>query len=339
MNLEQDASLAPFNTFGLDVRAGYLAHIQENDDLAEAFAFTREKGLPHLVLGGGSNVLLTKDFPGVVIRIESKGIQQVDDTASGVIIRAMAGEHWHSFVMHTLEQDWGGLENLSLIPGNVGASPMQNIGAYGVEVKDVFHSLDAYHIESGELHTFGLEDCQFGYRESVFKRSHKGQYVITSVSYRLTQAGHHTIHTEYGAIQQELEQMAVTHPTIQDVSRAVINIRQSKLPDPTVIGNAGSFFKNPVVEPHVVEAIQKEYEQVPNYPAGDKVKLAAGWLIEQAGWKGKDLGGYGVHDRQALVLVNRGGGTGTQLFDLSKAIIADIEQKFGIRLEREVNVV
>ncbi|MFK7784824.1 MAG: UDP-N-acetylmuramate dehydrogenase, partial [Crocinitomicaceae bacterium] len=248
-----------------------------------------------------------------------------------------AGEVWHDFVLHCVENGYGGVENLSLIPGSVGASPMQNIGAYGAEIKDVFVSLEAYHIESGELHSFDKDACEFGYRESVFKRRLKNQYVITSVTFKLNKE--HSINSSYGAIEAELEKMEVSNPTIKDISEAVIAIRSSKLPNPAEIGNAGSFFKNPVVDISVLEEIQKNHENVPNYPAPNgKVKLAAGWLIDQAGWKGKTFGNFGVHKMQALVLVNYSNAQGSDIYNLSTEIIADIQSKFGVQLEREVNI-
>jgi UDP-N-acetylmuramate dehydrogenase len=236
-----------------------------------------------------------------------------------------------------VEKGYGGIENMSLIPGSVGASPMQNIGAYGVEIKNVFDHLFAYHIETGETHRFSLEECHFGYRESVFKRALKNQYVITEVCFRLEK--NRKVNTTYGAIEQELQKMGISSPSIKDVSNAVVAIRQSKLPNPIELGNAGSFFKNPVVEESQANTILEKYPEAPVYPAENgKKKLAAGWLIEQAGWKGKTVGTCGVHKLQALVLVNYGGSTGQQIYDLSTAIISDIQEKFGVTLEREVNI-
>jgi UDP-N-acetylmuramate dehydrogenase len=271
------------------------------------------------------------------LRNEIKGFEILDRTVDSVIVKAGAGEAWHEFVLKCIDEGLAGLENLSLIPGSVGASPMQNIGAYGVEIKDVFHSLEAYHLSSGEIHTFDAKICEFGYRESVFKRKMKGQYVILSVSFKLS--SNPNLNTSYGAIESELKHMGIEHPTIKDISNAVIAIRSSKLPNPKEIGNAGSFFKNPVVDDSIVAEILKTYPDAPNYPAeSGKRKLAAGWLIEQAGWKGKTVENHGVHKLQALVLVNYGGATGQQIWDLSSAIIASIESKFGVTLEREVNI-
>ncbi|MFY7943793.1 MAG: UDP-N-acetylmuramate dehydrogenase, partial [Crocinitomicaceae bacterium] len=265
----------------------------------------RKANEPLLILGGGSNLLLTKDFEGLVLKNEILGFNLIEETETDVIVEAGAGEVWHQFVLKCLEQNFAGLENLSLIPGSVGASPMQNIGAYGVEIKDVFEYLDAYEISTGEIKRFSKEDCAFGYRESVFKNIYKDQYVICKVAFRLSK--NPKINTSYGAIESELQKMGISDPTIHDVSNAVIAIRQSKLPDPAVLGNAGSFFKNPVVPESLVEKIKASYPDVPNYPAeSGKRKLAAGWLIETAGWKGKTIETYGVHKLQALVLVNYG---------------------------------
>lgn len=334
--ISENTSLLPYNTFGIDVKASKFGRFSSTEEL-HALLSHRGKEEKLLILGGGSNVLLTEDFEGLVIRNEIKGFEVISEDENTVDIKVGAGEVWHEFVLQSIEKGYGGVENLSLIPGSVGASPMQNIGAYGVEIKDVFVSLEAYHIESGEVHTFDKESCQFGYRESVFKRRLKGQYIIVSVTYRLTK--NHSLNTSYGAIEAELKERGINNPTIKDVSDAVIAIRQSKLPDPKEIGNAGSFFKNPVVDKSVLVSIQEKHENVPNYPAGDKVKLAAGWLIEQAGWKGKTFDTFGVHKKQALVLVNYGGSKGQSILDLSTQIIADVQAKFGVQLEREVNII
>ncbi len=334
--IQESVSLKPYNTFGIDVNAKRFAQFSSIAELRDVLA--ELKGDQLLVIGGGSNLLLTKDFDGLVVRNQIKGIEVIKETDEHVWVRAGAGEVWHDFVVKCIQMGYGGVENLSLIPGNVGASPMQNIGAYGVEIKDVFDSLEAYHLKTGKLETFDADACDFGYRESVFKRSLKGEYIICSVTYRLDK--NPTINTSYGAIKQELQALKVSNPTIKDVSQAVINIRSRKLPNPEVIGNAGSFFKNPVVDKDLFEEIKSDFEEVPNYPAPDnKVKLAAGWLIEKAGWKGKHIGNYGVHKNQALVLVNYGGASGSEIYDLSESIINDVEAKFGIRLEREVNII
>lgn len=284
-------------------------------------------------------MLLTQDFDGLVLKNEISGMTVVSEDENEVVIRCGAGEVWHEFVLYCISQGYSGVENLSLIPGSVGASPMQNIGAYGTEIKDVFEKLEAFEIETGAIHEFTNEACAFGYRESVFKRAVKGKYIITEVYFRLSKKAQ--LNTTYGAIESELQAQGIDHPTIKDVSDAVIAIRSSKLPDPKKIGNAGSFFKNPVVDETVYNKIRETYPNAPSYPASPgKVKMPAGWLIETAGWKGKTIGSlYGVHAKQALVLVNYGGATGSQIYDLSTQILEDIEQKFGILLEREVNIV
>lgn len=334
--IEQNISLKPYNTFGIDVKASAFGRFQSLETL-KALLSNRDPEIPLLILGGGSNILLTKDLPFFVLKNEIEGIETISETDEQVVLKVGSGVEWHTFVRHTVEQGFGGIENMSLIPGSVGASPMQNIGAYGAEIKDTFVSLEALHIESLELHTFNKEQCQFGYRESVFKRALKDQYVIVSVSYQLTK--HPKINTSYGAIQSEIEVMGIENITVDVVSQAVMNIRRSKLPDPKVLGNAGSFFKNPVVSKEVFDQLHLNYPDAPHYPqeSGEE-KLAAGWLIEKAGWKGKRVGNCGVHEKQALVLVNYGGATGGEIYDLSTAIIEDIYSKFGVRLEREVNI-
>ncbi len=334
--IEHNISLKPYNTFGIDVKAksfGRFASLAELKDLLQS----RDKETPLFILGGGSNVLFTKDLPFFVLKNEISGIEIVNETETSVVLKVGSGVEWHSFVRYTVESGWGGIENMSLIPGSVGASPMQNIGAYGAELKDTFVSLEALHIESLELHSFNKEQCQFGYRESVFKRALKNQYVIVSVSYELSK--NPKINTTYGAIQSEIEVMGAEEITVDTVSQAVMNIRRSKLPDPKVLGNAGSFFKNPLVSKAVFEQIQKNYPDAPHYPqeSGEE-KLAAGWLIEKAGWKGKRIGNCGVHEKQALVLVNYGGARGKEIYDLSTLIVEDIQSKFGVNLEREVNI-
>jgi UDP-N-acetylmuramate dehydrogenase len=272
-----------------------------------------------------------------VLKNEIKGIRVVQEDEDHVYVEAGAGEPWHGLVLHCIEQGWGGLENLSLIPGNTGASPMQNIGAYGIEIKDVFHSLDAWHLHDHAWVQFTNADCQFGYRESIFKRALKDQFVISSVTYRLQKKP--SLHLEYGAIREELERAGVQEPTIRDVSDAVIRIRSSKLPDPARIGNAGSFFKNPEVGSGQFEALKQQWPGIVGYPLpGGKVKLAAGWLIEKAGWKGYRSGDAGCHDKQALVLVNYGHASGSDIYALSEQILQDIQEKFGVTLEREVNI-
>ena len=332
----QNTSLKAYNTFGIDVAAEHLISIESTGELVKTLAEINQKEL--LILGGGSNVLFMNDFKGTVLLNKLEGISVVDENEGHVWVKAGGGVNWHEFVLHCIHQNWAGIENLSLIPGSVGAAPMQNIGAYGVETKDVFHELEAIEISTGKIITFSNSDCQFGYRESVFKRALKGQYLISSVIFKLDKKP--TFKTSYGAITNELENMKVTKLSIQAISNAVINIRRSKLPDPKVTGNAGSFFKNPVVPISLAENIKKEYPEAAAYPLDDNsMKLAAGWLIDKAGWKGKTYGNYGVHPKQALVLVNYGGATGQNIYDLSTEILTDIKSKFGVELEREVNIV
>lgn len=334
--IQHNIDLKEFNTFGISEQCDVFARFSSVQQLKELLT---EKGSASLtILGGGSNVLLTKKVDGWVLRNEIKGFEVVKETEDSVEIKVGAGVVWHDFVLMCIAKGLGGIENLSLIPGSVGASPMQNIGAYGVEIKDVFVELEALNLSTLEVEKFDNKTCQFGYRESIFKRSHKGQYVITHVTYRLTKKNHN-INSSYGAIESELEKMGVETPTIKDISDAVIAIRSSKLPDPNKIGNAGSFFKNPVVNTSILSSIQKDFEHIPNYPAPNgKVKLAAGWLIEQAGWKGKTFDNYGVHKKQALVLVNYGGCQGSEIYNLSQQIIDSVKKLFGIKLEREVNI-
>lgn len=290
-----------------------------------------------LILGGGSNVLFTKPFDGLVLHNQIKGIQLLLEDDEHYYVQANAGENWHAFVQHCIAQHYAGIENLSLIPGNVGASPIQNIGAYGVEIKDVLHDVTAWHLQEKCMLRFANTDCAFGYRESIFKTQYKQQLAIVSVTFRLNKKVR--LHTSYGAIAAELEKMGVHNPGIREVSEAVIRIRQSKLPDPAVLGNAGSFFKNPVIDTSHYQQLQQTFANIPGYAAGEgRTKVPAGWLIEHAGWKGHRQGQCGVHSQQALVLVNYGGATGMDIYQLSQQIIDDIQLKFGITLEREVNV-
>ena len=330
-------SLKAHNTFGVSAQARYFATFQTIDELRELLEHRTVRVNKRLLLGGGSNMLFTRNFDGIVLKNELKGIEKISEDEHHYYIKSAAGEVWHELVMHCIAGNYAGIENLALIPGCVGASPMQNIGAYGVEIKDVFEELEAYHIESGELHTFNKAKCEFGYRESVFKRKLKGQYVITSVTFRLSRE--HKLNATYCAINDQLKNMGVTTPCIHDISNAVIAIRSSKLPDPKQIGNAGSFFKNPVVNQSTLDSIKINYPDVPSYPAETgQVKLAAGWLIEKAGWKGFTENKYGVHKLQALVLVNYGGASGKEIYDLSTRILEDVFEKFGVQLEREVNI-
>ena len=336
MHIEFERSLAELTTFGFPATAERFATCNSLEDVREALELSRETPGPLHVLGGGSNVLLTGNLSGLVLHMGISGIQEVGRDGSAVLVEVGAGVVWHDFVLATLERGWFGLENLSLIPGSVGAGPMQNIGAYGVELEERFHSLQAVEVATGELHTFHHADCAFGYRESVFKRALKGRFVIAGVTFRLETEPE--LRLGYGAIRSELDAAGIQEPTPQSVSDAVIRIRRSKLPDPAVLGNAGSFFKNPVVSQDLQAALLERHPEMPHYPAQGGVKLAAGWLIDQAGWKGHDRDTHGVHDRQALVLVNRGGASGADILQLSCDIQNDIEARFGVRLEREVNV-
>ncbi|WP_422004997.1 UDP-N-acetylmuramate dehydrogenase [Roseivirga pacifica] len=331
-----DYSLQPYNTFGLDVKAKSFAKFKSLDTLKEGLQLAKDQ--PLLILGGGSNLLFTKDYDGLVLKNELKGIDVIQEDAEHFYVEAQAGENWHQFVMHCIANNWAGVENLSLIPGTVGAAPMQNIGAYGVEIIQVFDHLKAMEIATGEIHTFNKEDCLFGYRESIFKKSLKGKYVITSVCFKLKKTP--DFNTSYGAIAQTLEDMGVTELSIKAVSDAVIHIRQTKLPDPKEIGNSGSFFKNPEVDKIDFEGLRAEFPSIPGYPLPDnKVKIPAAWLIDQDGWKGKTFGQIGVHKNQPLVLVNYGGGKGADIKALAFKIQASVATKFGIELTPEVNIV
>lgn len=336
MQLDRHRSLAELTTFGLPARAEYFASCASLDEVREALEWHRNQATPLHVLGGGSNVLLAADLEGLVLRMGIEGIAEVGRKDGWIRVRVGAGVPWHAFVMTALERGWYGLENLSLIPGSTGAGPMQNIGAYGVELEERFESLEAVDVTTGETVHFAHSDCAFGYRESVFKGKLKGRFVITSVTFNLLEVP--DLRLDYGAIRNELEALGVQEPTPRAVSDAVIRIRRSKLPDPAVVGNAGSFFKNPVVPEVLAKELKKRYPDMPNYPAAGGVKLAAGWLIDQAGWKGHDRGTHGVHDRQALVLVNKGGAEGSDLIQLARDVHGDVFDRFGVSLEREVNV-
>lgn len=337
--MQENFSLKPYNTFGVDAKARYFAKVHSTEELIEALNYSKTSTLPLLFLGGGSNMLLTKDFDGLAIQLNLKGIHEDFINDNEVLVTAKTGENWHEFVMFCLNKNYGGLENLSLIPGNVGTSPMQNIGAYGTEIKDTFVSCTVLNLENLQLETFNLEQCRFGYRDSVFKQEGKGKYVILEVTFKLTRKDHQ-IKTEYGAITSELENLGIKNPTIQDVSKAVINIRKSKLPDPKEIGNAGSFFKNPTILLSQFEELQQKFENIPGYANRDFVKVPAGWLIEQCGWKGKQIGNVASHKLQSLVIINATGeATGQEIFDFSTKIIDSVHEKFGIELEREVNII
>ena len=336
LQLQVDASLKPFNSFGVDVRARLFAEAHNDDEVREALQYCAERELPLLVIGGGSNVLLTQDVQALVLRMATRGIRVIEDSGQRVVVEAEAGEVWHAFVLWTLAQGFAGLENLSLIPGTVGAAPMQNIGAYGVEIKDVFAGLTALDRQTGQLRDFTLEECNFGYRDSVFKQ-HPGRWLILRVRFALSRAAR--LHLEYGPVRQRLSDQGIHQPTATDVSRAISSIRSEKLPDPAVLGNAGSFFKNPVVSSALAAELKLTHPNLVGYPQADgQVKLAAGWLIETAGWKGFREEDAGVHRLQSLVLVNYGAATGLQLLSLAQRIQEDIARRFNVQLEMEPNL-
>jgi UDP-N-acetylmuramate dehydrogenase len=337
LQIQQNVSLKNFNTFGVDVNARYFAEINHEGELVELFMDPQWQQTERLVIGGGSNMLLISDFDGLVIRMNIRGIEHRINHEE-VFIEAGAGEVWNDLVNFCVARNYAGLENLSLIPGSVGASPIQNIGAYGVELKDVFNSCKAFEIATGQFKTFSKDDCKFSYRESVFKDELKGQYIIVSVKFQLSLIPN--LNLSYGAIAQELANRHVIEPTIKDVSQVVSHIRVAKLPDPSTIGNAGSFFKNPVITVAEFEPLQAKFPEIVNYPAGEGyIKLAAGWLIEQCGWKGKVIGHTGTWKNQALVLVNHGGATGEEVYSFSSQIIDSVYTKFGVTLQREVNII
>jgi len=336
MQIPQNISLRQFNTFGIDASARYFSAFKNDDELAELL--TPNTQLKTLVLGGGSNILFTKNFEGLVLKNDIKGIELIKEDAHYVYVKSGAGENWHQFVQYCIQRNWQGIENLSLIPGNVGASPLQNIGAYGVELKDVFYELEAFHVKEKKVRAFSVNDCAFGYRDSIFKNKLKDQFIVLNVTFRLNKIP--KFNTSYGAIEEELSQMGVTELSAKSISLAVMNIRSSKLPDPAKIGNAGSFFKNPAVIVSKFDELRKNFPGMIGYSNNNgTVKLAAGWLIEQCGWKGFRKGDAGCYSQQALVLVNYANASGREIYDLSEEILASVQKKFGLRLEREVNVV
>ena len=338
MIVQKDVQLKPYNTFGIEATAKYFVEVSSIEQLKKILQNPDYQSIKRLILGGGSNMLLTKDFDGLVIKMSIKGMDVVKETEENIWIKAGAGVVWHDLVMHCVNQNYAGIENLSLIPGTVGAAPMQNIGAYGIEIKEVFEELEALEIETGEIRTFDKATCNFGYRESIFKHEAKGKYIILNVTFKLSK--NPTFHLEYGAIRDTLAEMGVLELGIRAISDAVIHIRQSKLPNPAEIGNAGSFFKNPEIPNTQFEALKAQFPTIPSYPVnGTTTKVPAGWLIEQAGWKGQRFGNVGVHAKQALVLVNYGGGKGEEIKDLSQKIQASVKEKFGIQLSAEVNFI
>ena len=335
--MQSNFSLKSFNTFGIEAKAKNFVAVHSLDELKTVLA--EHAAEPKFILGGGSNMLLTQDIEALVIHIDLKGKRIVKEDDNFVWVESMAGENWHEFVLWTIDQNFGGLENMSLIPGNVGTTPVQNIGAYGTEIKDTFVSCDAMKIDDQTMRTFSKEDCRFGYRESIFKQEAKNQYIITSVVFKLTKRNH-KINTSYGDITKELALQNVTVPTLKDVSNAVIAIRQSKLPDPKVLGNSGSFFKNPVISRSHFEKVQAQFPEIKFFEVSPtEVKVPAGWLIEQAGYKGFRKGDAGVHKNQALVLVNYGSATGQDILALSREVQQAVFDKYSIAIEAEVNVI
>lgn len=338
MRIDSNQSLRTFNTFGIDAAAKYLTVVESHDDFHTLRHTPEWKRERHLLWGGGSNVLLRGDFDGLVVRVGFGGVAVVREDAEYVWVRAGAGIVWHEFVMHCVRQRWAGIENLALIPGLVGAAPMQNIGAYGVEMESVCDSVEALHLETGGTAEFSHDECEFGYRDSIFKRQAKGEYLITAVTFRLRRTPRFVL--EYGDVARTLTEMGVVTPTLEAVAAAIIRIRTAKLPDPAVLGNAGSFFKNPVIPAARFQDLAAAHPAIPHYPQPDGTqKIPAAWLIEQCGWKGRVVGRAGVHDRQALVLVNRGGATGAEIYQLALDIAASVRARFGVDLVPEVNLI
>lgn len=333
LNFQKDVSLLPYNTFGIDVKSKKFVSVRSTDELKAVLNQNQEKQL--LVLGGGSNLLLTKDFDGLTLRIENRGIEIVQEEQRSAKVKVAAGENWHDFVLWCLDNDLGGIENLALIPGSVGAAPIQNIGAYGVELSQVFESCEALSIETGELKIFNIDECEFGYRNSIFKNSLKEQYIITSVQFNLSKAPHQT-NTSYKGLSEKFNGKS---PSIQSIAQAVVEIRSAKLPDPGQIGNSGSFFKNPVIPSKQFTVLQQQYPEIPHYPdQGGKIKIPAAWLIDSLGYKGYRVNDAGVHQKQALVLVNYGNASGAEIQKLAHQIRDKVLENFAINLEFEVNI-
>ena len=337
MPIQENIALKTYNTFGIDAKAKFFCEINSLADLEETLLL--DEYPEKFIISGGSNMLITKDIDALVMHINLKGKTILHEDEKQVLIQVMAGENWHQMVLWTLDNNYGGLENMSLIPGNTGTAPIQNIGAYGVELKDNFESCEAMEITTQKIKKFTKEDCQFGYRDSFFKNAGKGKYIITSVNFRLSKRNH-LLNTSYGAIETELIKQKIENPTIKDVSNAVISIRQSKLPDPDILGNSGSFFKNPVVSRLEFDTFTNDHPNVPFYKVSeDTYKIPAGWLIEQCGFKGKRYGDAGIHENQALVLVNHGNASGAEILALADTIIESVNEKFGIKIAPEVNII
>ena len=337
MQYLEDISLKPYNTFGIDVNARFFAEATEEEDIVRLATNLREDYKPLLVLGSGSNILFIRDFPGTVLKISTKGISVVKEDEEKVWIKVSAGENWDDLVKYCVDKEWGGIENLSAIPGNAGTSPVQNIGAYGVEMKDTFFELEAFDLKLKEKRIFTNEECEFGYRESIFKSKYKGRFIILNLTFKLAKTP--TLCLDYGNIRDELSIMKVKDTGVAEVREAICRIRSRKLPDPVAIGNAGSFFKNPVILQEEFIKLKESYPGIVSFEQDEKIKLAAAWMIEQCGWKGKRVGNAGVHDTQPLVLVNLGDATGLEILSLGKEIQKSVLEKFGITLDTEVNVV
>ena len=338
MKVLENYSLKTLNTFGLDIKTRWFAEINSVESLQALLKDQRFRFVPKMILGGGSNILFKDDFDGLIIHNRIDFVKIISEDENYIFISAGAGMTWHSFVLYTIDHNYPGLENLSLIPGCVGAAPIQNIGAYGVEIKNTFHQLNALNMTDGSLRTFTAEDCRFAYRDSIFKQEERNRYVIVDVTFRLSKNA--SLNTTYGTIEEQLKIMNISHPTIRDISNAVIAIRKSKLPDPEIIGNAGSFFKNPEVPIHFYNKLKENYPAIVGYPSSSgNYKLAAGWLIEQCGWKGKRIANTGMHERQALVLINYGGATGKELIAHAELVQKSVLEKFGVDLEMEVNII
>ena len=339
MTIQQNVDLLPYNTFRIQAFAKYFTTIKSIEDAKALFASEIFGSERHFILGGGSNVLLTKNFDGLVVKVEILGKEIIHEDDASVTLRVGAGENWHAFVMYCVDRNYGGVENLSLIPGTVGAAPMQNIGAYGVEIKKNILGVEAVEIGTSDVRYFDTEACKFGYRESIFKQEVKDQFLISSVTLKLTKRDH-IFNTTYGAIDETLKKFDVKTLSLKAISDAVIYIRSHKLPDPSRIGNAGSFFKNPSIQADLMDFIKKDYPSIPSFPSTHGlVKIPAAWLIEQCGWKGKTFDSIGVHQHQALVLVNYGGGQGEKIWELAMKIKESVKEKFNVILQPEVNVI
>lgn len=338
IQIQENVNVKPYNTFGFSAKARYFVIIRSEDDLLNLMQSPLFQGKKHFILGGGSNILFSSDYDGLIIKVELKGIEVMKETKTHVSIKIASGENWHDTVLYCVNKNWGGIENLSLIPGTVGAAPVQNIGAYGVELSNVLEEVSGIEISTSKKFTFNNAQCMFGYRESIFKEQKEKKFFVSSVTLTLTKENH-TLRTDYGAIKQVLDERKITSPTIQDISSVVIAIRKSKLPDPGITGNAGSFFKNPTISKEKFEKIKRENPAVVSYPVNNQIiKASAGWLIEQCGWKGKRIGNVGVHPQSALVLVSYENGKGEEILALAKQIQQDVRMKFDIVLIPEVNV-